>query len=283
MIKITALIDNKPGGNRSMTYTHSLSFYIEANGTSLLFDFGSGSEFLQNADRLGISPMDVEYTLCSHSHYDHAAGYKELLKAGITCPFITGKNFFDEKYAVGYNSHGSAVPGKYSYLGCGFSESDLKRHKITHLICDDIMKIAPGIFAAGNFPRKYDFETIPAKFVKWTGSRMVPDTFEDEVVLVLDHPQGLIVLTGCSHPGILNILSAVQERFSSPIQAVIGGIHLSKAEDKRLDQTMSLLKRQDIRFLALNHCSGDKVSQWLERDGEMEWCYLGSGDCLIFP
>ena len=101
MIKITALVDNTPGGNRTMVHTHGLSFFIETYETSILFDFGPGPEFLQNAGRLGIDPLSAGYTVCSHSHYDHAAGYKALLQAGISCPFITGDHFFEEKYCNG--------------------------------------------------------------------------------------------------------------------------------------------------------------------------------------
>ena len=291
MIKITALVDNTPGGNRTMVHTHGLSFFIETYETSILFDFGPGPEFLQNAGRLGIDPLSAGYTVCSHSHYDHAAGYKALLQAGISCPFITGDHFFEEKYTLDKDDENAYAaffsrfsrPVKYSYLGCGFSGSDLKKAHVEHIVCKDMLKIVPGCYAVGSFPRIYAFETIPHRFVKWNGVSMEPDSFDDEIILVLDHPQGLIVVTGCCHPGILNILSTIHTRFSRPVQAIVGGIHLTGADDLRVNRTMCLLKEQGIRFFALNHCSGDSVNQWLKKDGAVSWCRLGSGDCVVFP
>ena len=290
MIKITSLIDNNAGGNRTMVHAHGLSFFIEAHGKSILFDFGSGPEFLQNADRLGIDPLSADYAVCSHSHYDHAAGYKALLKAGISCPFITGEHFFEEKYTLDKDDENAFAafssrlshPVKYSYLGCGFSESDLIRAHVPHQICKDMLKLSAGCYIVGGFPRTYAFEAIPQRFVKWTGFSMEADFFEDEIILVLDHPQGLILVVGCSHPGILNILSTVQNRFCRPVQAIIGGTHLTGTDDLRINRTMCLLKEQGIRFFALNHCSGECVSKWLEKDGSVGWCRLGSGDCVVF-
>ena len=275
MIKITTLIDNMATEHQSLIHMHSLSYHVEADGVPILFDFGSGPEFLDNAKKLGISPLDASYCVCSHSHYDHAAGYIELLDRGISCPLITGEHFFEEKYT----NHRTE---KYTYLGCSFTEADLSAHRIPHFVCRDILEFSPGCYAVGNFPRTYEFETVPARFVKRTEDGMIPDPFDDEICFVLDHRDGLIVILGCSHPGVLNILSAVSKRFGKRIQAVIGGTHLMKADDKRIERTLAELKNMDIRLLALNHCSGDKVREYLENDSDINGFHMGCGDCLFF-
>ncbi|MEY8338217.1 MBL fold metallo-hydrolase [Lachnospiraceae bacterium 62-35] len=275
MIRITTLIDNASTDNRALIHMHSLSFYVETDQACILFDFGSGKEFLVNAAKLGISPESASFCVCSHSHYDHAAGYRELLLKGITCPLITGEHFFDEKYT----NDGTQ---RYTYLGCGFSAKELAEYRIPHLICRDILPFAPGCFAVGHFEKNYDFETIPSRFVKRTRDEMVPDSFEDEICLVLEHPKGLIVLVGCSHPGIVNILSSIQKRFHKKIQAVVGGTHLMKADETRTTRVIGELKKMDIPLLALNHCSGEQMDEWLKADGNVNGFHMGSGDCLFF-
>ena len=109
----------------------------------------------------------------------------------------------------------------------------------------------------GNFQRRFNFETIPTKFVR--GADKVPDNFDDEICLVLREGGGVAVVVACSHVGILNIVSTVQKKLDLPINSVIGGVHLSGADSARIDKTLTTLENWGVKRFSLCHCSGDDI------------------------
>ena len=88
MLKITALMENRPSANRALINEHGLSLIIENNGHRILFDCGQGRHFIDNAHRLGISLSDLDAVVLSHGHYDHAAGFRDLIESGIEVPVL---------------------------------------------------------------------------------------------------------------------------------------------------------------------------------------------------
>lgn len=83
-------------------------------------------------------------------------------------------------------------------------------HGIEHRVCEECITLAKGCYVVGGFERKYEFEKPPARFVRQTPEGMVQDDFPDEVCLVLEHTKGLVVIVGCGHPGILNMLETIK-------------------------------------------------------------------------
>ena len=106
------------------------------------------------------------------------------------------------------------------------------------------------------FSRRYDFETISEKFVR--GEDKVPDTFDDEICLLLKEGHGWAMVVGCAHRGILNMAAEVKERTGKNVVRVVGGIHLVGAEDERIRQTFKELKAMGVQYFNLCHCSTDK-------------------------
>ena len=272
-IRIVTLMDNQNGERKDLAAEHGLSLYIETGYANILFDFGQGKHTYENAAALNIRPERVDYGVCSHGHYDHGGGYREFVKNGLSCPLATGKGFFSEKYSLGRT--------KAAFLGTGFDAAFLEENKIRHMVCDGLLPLAQGCWALGGIRRKRAFETIPKRFVLRQQGAWVQDYFQDEICLILEENGELTVIVGCSHPGILNILDTVRERFSQPIRAVIGGTHLVKAGPERIGNTIAGIKDMGIRLLGFNHCSGEDFCRAMEEDGELETVYMGVGDCLF--
>ncbi len=272
-IKIVTVMDNLASEQKALHAEHGLSFYVETEEVRILFDFGAGSHALENAKKLGIRLDQVEYALCSHGHYDHAGGYPWFVQAGLSCSLVTGKGFFDEKYALG--------AAKATYLGNGFSREYLEEKRIHHLECENVLSLADHCWVVGAFRRKWDFETIPERFVIRDRQGFRQDLFEDEVCLVLEEKEELAVILGCSHPGVLNILEHVQEQFHKPVRVVVGGTHLIEADRERIGKTLAVMKDLGIRILGFNHCSGTLLREMLQDYKEFTTVYLGSGDCLF--
>ena len=273
MVRITALMDNVHSENKAPIAEHGLSYLLEWEGRSILFDCGAGAAPLQNAHRLGRRLGGLDAVVLSHSHYDHAAGYRDLLEAGLGSRVLyTGPHFFEPKYACG--------GVRYTDLSAGFDEGFLAGHGVAHRVVEGTSEIAPGVFLVGGFARTHPFETIPERFVRQTPDGFVPDDFADEICLALAAGDGLAVLVGCSHPGILNMIETVHAALGRPVRAVFGGTHLAEADDARIEATVQGLRAMGLETLGLGHCSGE-AAECAVRAAGASGCHLAVGDCVF--
>lgn len=276
MIILRTLLENNLSKNRALIAEHGLSFMVETEYVKILFDCSAGSAAGKNARKMNVSLTDVDYVVLSHSHYDHAGGYPDMTAHGVHAPLITGPRFFEEKYA--------REGGKYVYLGCGFGEDFLAENGIEYRVCEECETLAKGCHVVGDFKRVYDFEKAPSRFVRQTKDGMVADDFPDEVCLVLESEKGLVMIVGCSHPGILNMIDSVRRRFGQQVYAVFGGSHLVEADEERLVETMKILTDMGIAFAGFNHCTGETAQNRLSQNEDGMLCsHLKAGDCIFLP
>ena len=255
-LKITTLIEDNPGINLNLYNEHGLSFYIEADGTKLLFDTGKSGKFIENAKELDVDLNNLKYVILSHGHYDHSGGFKKLVsKFKTSYKLIVGKNFFNEKYKI-------IEKGTYKYIGNSFSEEFVNKNNILiKYIQEDIFHITENIMIFSNFKRNNDFEEINKEFKVKKNENYILDNFLDEIVLGIKTDKGFIVILGCSHIGIVNILNTIIERTGISIYGVIGGTHLIGADDLRLNNTIDFLKEKHIQLLGISHCTGEKAAK----------------------
>lgn len=275
MLRITALMDNKPTENKALIAEHGLSFFVQYGTHRILFDCGSGVNPVHNAHRLGVDLKDLDAVVLSHSHYDHAAGFRDLTEQGLgSRQLYTGPHFFEPKYAQ------NGV--RYTNLSCGFDREFLEAHEVNYREIRGIEEIYSGVWLISGFPRIHSFETIPERFVRLTEQGFVSDDFGDELCMALDLDGGLAVLVGCSHPGILNMMTQVSQLLKKPIRAVFGGTHLVEADDGRIDLTIRSLQDMGLEIMGLSHCSGDAADCAICARKELRGCHLGSGDYVFF-
>lgn len=274
MVCVTALMDNKRSENKALIAEHGLSYLLEWKDRRILFDCGASDSFWKNARRLGRSLHNLDAVILSHSHYDHAAGYRDFIELGGGSPILyTGTGFFSPKFAF------DGI--RYTDLSCGFQKDFLEAHHIDRRTVKDITEIFPGVWLVAGFPRIYDFETISKRFVRQTKDGFVTDDFADEICLVLDIGGRLAVFVGCSHPGILNMIKCVHTALSKPIAAVFGGVHLVEAQKERIDATIAELKQMGLETLGLSHCSGESAEQTVCETANVCGCHLAVGDCIF--
>lgn len=258
MVKLTTLVDNHALATSDLKSEHGFSCFIEVGPVRILFDTGMSSLFLQNAEMLGVDLSRISHVVISHAHYDHGGGVLHLLKkfSYQSLSLWTGKGFEYPKYA-------DEAEGM-RYLGPDFTTGHLNEHGIMwHTVCSDTVMIHPGIWLVGNFDRIHPIEKANPRFVIERGAHKVVDDFSDEIALVVDTPKGLVLIVGCSHPGILNIVDSVRSRFSKPLYALIGGIHLYDASPERRDAVVKDLCEQSIPKLGVSHCTGDEAGALL--------------------
>lgn len=274
MTRITALMDDRPSGRKGLTAEHGLSLYICCRGCRVLFDCGSGENTLGNAYALGMDLGGLDAVVLSHSHYDHAAGYRALTERGLGSGTVyTGPHFFEPKYSK------SGI--RYTDLSAGFDRTFLQKHGIVHREVTDVTLLAPGIWLIGGFPRTHDFETIPDRYVRLTPDGFRADDFSDEICMALEIPGGLAVAVGCAHPGIVNMVSHVGRVLGKPIRAVFGGAHLAGAESGRIAATVRYMTELGVEILGLGHCSGEEAEEAAQSCGTVQVCHLRPGDSVF--
>lgn len=280
--RITTLVENSLGENLALQNEHGLSFFIEVSDlsgaykcTRLLFDTGQSSKFIYNAGLLNIALTKTEKIILSHGHYDHSGGLKDFVKTfGTAFELTVGTGFFTPKYT---NNNGA-----WQYLGNNFDRRYLEKKSIdTTCLTADTTEIAPGVFVVTNFPRTCQFEKPNKRFYTYNGRYYEQDLFTDEVIIVLEVTAGLVVLLGCSHPGLVNILETVRARFSKPIHCIIGGTHLVEADDVRLEQTLDYLRGLNLSMLGISHCTGEQATLRL-KEAQKNFFVNSTGTSVCF-
>ena len=266
-------MDNIPSEHKGLIAEHGLSYFIDTGISKLLFDCGGSIYPITNAKKMNVSFEEVNTVVFSHGHYDHAAGFID--SANIINPksIITGKDFFDEKYAY----DGTIL----TYLGTGFDERFLDERNMEHIICEQVYEIDQNCYAIGDFKRTTKFETIPERFVVLQNNQFIQDDFHDEICLIIKSKKGLVVVLGCSHPGVLNMLQSIQTIFQSKIYAVFGGTHLVEADESRIKTSLDEMKSLGIELIGMSHCSGSQAIEMAKEYNGISSAPLSVGSTII--
>lgn len=275
MITIQSLIDNKGSEHKALKSEHGLSVIVTSGRNKILFDTGSSDSFMYNAHLLNVDLSTLDCVVLSHNHYDHSLGFKMLKESGNPVKRLyTGEHFFDIKYAKNGNV--------YTYLSCGWGADFIKRYGVDHITVVKKTEIADGIYAVGGFTtdKNNHYETIPERFVKNKNGVFVPDDFIDEVCLVIQKNDGLVMIVGCAHRGIVNMVSYVSALFNAPVNAVYGGVHLNEANEERCMFTLKALSSFGVKVAGFSHCSGDRVESMCNVYA-LESAHLSSGSIVF--
>ncbi len=273
--KITTLIEDNPSDDVRLYNEHGLSLYMVINGMKILFDTGKSGDFIKNAELLEIDLNNLDYVVLSHGHYDHTGGFKTLVdtvKNSYT--LVVGKDFFNSKY-------GLLEGNTYKYLGNSFDKEYIHENniKITY-INEDIFYITENIIIFTNFKRTNDFELPNKRFQIKQEDKYSLDNFTDEIVLAVKCEKGLLVILGCSHVGIVNILETIVERTGMPIYGIVGGTHLIEADELRLNSTIDYFKEKDIHILGMSHCTGKNAILEIQREFGNKYLYNNTGNII---
>ncbi|SFR86426.1 MBL fold metallo-hydrolase [Anaeromicropila populeti] len=277
MIKITTLIEDRPDENNEMVCEHGLSLYIEAGDKKILFDTGQTGAFIQNADKLNKDLAAVDYVMISHGHYDHSGGFRKLAETVPSISnLIVGAEFFELKYkTIGEN--------QYKFVGTSFGEEYLEEQHISRLkIEEEIFSLSEDIMLFHKFEKHTKYETLKDKFYIKSEEVFFPDLFLDEVVMGIKTDKGLVVIAGCSHVGIVNILKTIEKRTNMPIYAVIGGTHLIDADAARINQTINDFKDMNIQVVAVSHCTGEVGTEMMKNAFQDKFILNNTGKVIEF-
>jgi 7,8-dihydropterin-6-yl-methyl-4-(beta-D-ribofuranosyl)aminobenzene 5'-phosphate synthase len=229
------------------------SALVEADGHRILLDTGNHPEtVLQNARDLKIDLSDVREVILTHNHGDHVGGLltlrREMMKQNPDALSIVhvGKGiFYSRPLPDREGNRMIAIRKDYEATGGKIVEHD------------GWAEIFPGAWLTGPVPRKYPEHNWSVTTKVQTPDGLVEDNIPEDQSLVLNTTQGLVVITGCGHAGIVNILTDANAEFHDrPVYGVIGGLHLYPATDEQLDWTGDKMKEFHVANLLGAHCTG---------------------------
>jgi 7,8-dihydropterin-6-yl-methyl-4-(beta-D-ribofuranosyl)aminobenzene 5'-phosphate synthase len=252
MSKITCVVDNAVQPRSPFWGEHGLAFRIEVDQACALFDTGrSGSVLLHNLELLGECPPGASTLILSHAHTDHSGGLVALLSQKPGLPVYASPDVFRPRYML--------QAGEYRSIGLPLIQDQLTHLADLHL-SDAPAEVLPGLWSTGEIRERPEPEgRSPQHFVP-DGYDWQPDPYRDDMSLVLERREGLVVICGCCHAGLLNTLAHVRRTFQHPIVAVLGGTHLMDADEVYLHHIVGELRdRYGSPRMYLNHCTGERA------------------------
>jgi 7,8-dihydropterin-6-yl-methyl-4-(beta-D-ribofuranosyl)aminobenzene 5'-phosphate synthase len=273
-LKITTLIENEAGHNKELKNEFGLSLFIEDEDISLIFDTGKSGDFIFNAQKLQIPLNNIKHVVLSHSHFDHTGGIRKLVDTfNNKFTLHISKTFFEEKHRITGVIH--------EFLGNNFNEKYILDKGINiNYIDTDEFKLSKNITLFTNFKSLNNFETPTRYYFRKIYDDYILDSMEDELVLGIDTSKGLLIVCGCSHIGIANIVENIKCRTQKKIYGIIGGLHLSKASDERIEKVLKYFDECNIEFFGVSHCTGEKVTKIL-RESKKNFIYNNTGNTII--
>ena len=214
-MKVYTLIQEHKRKNTAFTIEHGLSLYFEYGKSRILFDTGASDSFIYNATLLGIDLSKVDVCVISHAHASSTGGLAHFLsindRATVYMKHAARGDYYIKKlFGTEKTSIDASLFQKYS---------DRLR------LIESDTQIADGVIASNiNKYRHYPlFSTI---MYKKQNDALVRDDLAHELFVAVKTDSGVVVLTGCSHHGVINILKTADEKFGR-VSGVIGGFHLS--------------------------------------------------------
>ena len=275
-LQITTLIENNLDDKKELINEHGLSLYIEADGLNILFDTGQTGDFIKNAKILKKDLNILDYMILSHGHYDHSGGIKKLVNMLSKYPkLIVGAEFFKPKYKI-------VDEQTYKYIGNTFDKKFILDNNIPlKKIEEDIFYITDNIMVFHNFSRTTNFEKRNQKFYITENNVSTHDDFDDEIVLGIATAKGLVVIVGCSHVGIINILGSISKKIGMQIYAVIGGTHLVEADETRIQKTLDAFGAMNIKYIAVSHCTGEEAIKRIQQEFSDGFIYNNTGNVIV--
>ena len=249
-LHLTVLCENSVAGPFGLIGEHGWAAHLDFSGTHILFDTGQGQGIINNSLTLDVDLRQLDAIILSHGHYDHTSGLPDVLK-------LTGE--------VNVYAHPHCFVNRYwqkdeecREIGIRFKQSYLESLGADFTFLRGFSHISDKVFVSGEVPRVTDFEPPDIHMkIRNTEGLWVQDQLLDDMSLIIDTREGLVVLLGCAHAGLINILTHVTKNLpGKKIHTVIGGTHLGFAGETQFNKTIAALEQFHVKQLGAGHCTG---------------------------
>jgi len=254
-MKLTVLVDNNTFIDLYLIGEPAVSFYIETEGRKILFDAGYSDAFLTNAQQLGIDLADIDMVVLSHGHLDHTWGLESLVRM-----LAEKRSLARDVKTPTLVAHPDVFASRYfkkdPEIGSLLKEDTLSLFFDLQLSATPVQLTSKLTFL-GEIERVNDFEANRGiGMLRLGNGGEIPDLIVDDTALAFQADAGLVVITGCSHSGICNILEyAKKVTGECRIVDVIGGFHLLNPSAQQMQGTIDYFRQNPSKQLHACHCT----------------------------
>lgn len=265
-MKITVVVDNcvPTLAKAAFRGEHGLAVLIETGVNRILFDTGQSDLVIHNLGLLGVHPRDLDAIVISHGHYDHTGGLASVLAmAGKKMPVFSHPDIFKPRYAV--------AGGHCKYVGVPFCRDYLAHLGADFRSVEEPLELIPNLWISGPVPRETSYEEGDARLVVLAEEKpdcdctpvqaeFEKDLLTDDMAIYIRSSKGLILLGGCAHSGIINMVNhGLKVTGAIKVHGLLGGTHLGPTSESQQSATLAALEWFAPDFIASNHCTGFAV------------------------
>ncbi len=259
MTTIQILCDNNIG-RMDFLGEHGFAAHVTRDSGAYLFDTGQGLTLPHNIRQGGLRLEDLDAVILSHGHYDHTGGLAWVLEQAGPIDIHAHPDVFTPHLALIENdSSPSPRP-----VGCPRTQAELENAGGRFVFHADTAQIAPGLWFISGYDRQPVQTPDDGKLVLAGPDGTIPDPIAEDASLLLETPSGPVLLLGCAHGGVLNILDHIRERLGvRRLHAVLGGTHLMFLSSAQVRAVIEAFERFEVALVGVSHCTGDEAAMQL--------------------
>jgi len=258
---------------------HGFAAYVETERGNYLFDTGRGDALIPNLWKFDKDPLAIQKIMLSHGHYDHTGGLASILELLGGVDILAHPDIFSIRYRIS-QAEGKEVK---RYVGLKFQRPYLESLGGRFILEKDFREVTREMFLTGEVPRRTSFEKGEGRLFAESQGRLIPDPFLDDQALVMESEKGLVLLLGCAHSGMINILQHVIEKTGKDkVYAIIGGTHLDFAGSQQVEETIAALKKFKVERIGVSHCTGLKAASRLYAEFGERFFFGQVGEAIEF-
>ena len=277
-LSITTLSENTSSPRRRLLAEWGLSILVEVDGYKVLLDTGQGVSTVHNAGIMGVDLSQIDKMVLSHGHYDHTGGLQQVLaRMKKEIEIIAHPEMWALKYAY--------FPRQeyYEYIGIPFRREEIESLGASFISTAEPVWITDSVVSSGEIPMVTEYEEIDSKMCVKEGEEFRPDPLEDDQAIFIKTDQGLVVILGCGHRGIINTLRHAQKLTGIDlVHTVIGGAHFLGVSEVQMELTIAELREFGIQRMGLCHCTGLGPQVRLSQEFGEIFFFNSTGNCITF-
>lgn len=260
--RITILCENLVGRLVGLG-EHGFSAFIEMDKGNYLFDTGSGPSIVPNSLTLNKDLKSIRKIFLSHGHYDHTGGLSEVLELKGKVDVHAHPHVFLDRFAI-LKEEDREIK---RFIGMRYKKRYLESLGANFVFNTDFTEVEKGLFLTGEVPRQTNFEKADPRLFSEMDGAMTNDFFLDDQSLILDTDKGIVLILGCAHSGMINIINHVINRMGKEkFYAILGGTHLDFLTPEQLEESIKSLKRMEIGKIGVSHCTGMRAAFRLHQE-----------------